>query len=87
MAFTIRSVAVIVIILVAVILYKSRTEAFATRRDKANIIYEWFGSNSSPNYGDYRKNIGETSDIVEYEDILGLFQSDKLTVESIEKYI
>lgn len=60
----------LVIIVVIVALYMLHAymtaEDFATRREKANTVMEWFKSTDLPTYTAYKKDI-RGSDIVEYE--------------------
>jgi hypothetical protein len=68
------------------VLYNNR-ESFTTKRDKAETIYNWFKTQSSPSYADYRSAMNGKSNIVEYEDVLALFQERNLTLDSVEKAI
>lgn len=62
-------------------------EYFATKRTKAQAIYDWFQNNPQPAYVNYRRDLSGASNIVEYEDVLNLFQNRNLTVDSVEKII
>ena len=64
-------------------------EPFTTKRDKAQLIYTWFINNKgSESYANYKQAMDGRSNIVEYEDVLGLVTSGPpLTVESIERII
>lgn len=80
-------IACIAICIVALIIYMAHGEDFATSRDKAEKIHDWFNSTTSHNYNSYRKALNDKSNIVEYEDALQLFQTKNLTLSSIEKII
>ena len=80
-------IACIAICIVAMLIYMAQSEDFATSRDKAEKINDWFNSTTSHNYNSYRKALNDNSNIVEYEDALQLFQTKNLTISSIEKII
>lgn len=84
-----RSILLITIVAVSLILiyYTTHREDFTTKRTKAQAIYDWFQNNSSPTYTSYKRALDGTSNIVEYEDALALFQNRNLTVESVEKVL
>ena len=62
-------------------------EDFSTKKDKAQAIVDWFNTNPDPTYNQYKKDLSEMSNIVEYEDSLALFKDRNLTVESAEKIL
>ncbi len=79
---------IIVIIVLLWVWWKwPAAEPFATRKEKARSIFDWFRSNPSPTYTEYKKEFPRVSNIVEYEDGLRLFQSNQFTPDEIEKII
>ncbi len=62
-------------------------EAFASKNTKAQMIYDWFKANPAPAYIDYKHHMGLRSNIVEYEDVLNLMHSGKLSVASVAAII
>lgn len=79
-------VGLLLLLLIVIYMY-GRTEGFTTKREKAQAIYNWFNSTSNHNYVDYKADMKQQSNIVEYEDVMGLFKNRNLTVESVEKII
>lgn len=77
---------VVIILIICVMIYKTR-ENFATKRDKAETIYNWFTVNHNPLYTLYKQNMGKDSNIVEYEDVLKLMQNKRLSIDNIQKLI
>lgn len=74
---------IIILTLILTLCYMmSKGEEFATRRDKAEYIHEWFAKNPSPTYTEYKKDLADAN-IVEYEDALKLKQKNMLNVENI----
>jgi hypothetical protein len=74
---------IIILILLLTLFYTmSKGEEFATRREKAEYIHEWFMKNPSPTYTEYKKDLADAN-IVEYEDTLKLKQKNRLNVENI----
>lgn len=74
---------VFTILLIALVDHYAGSENFANRDDKAKSIYKWFAGNTNPTYTSYIRD-NKDSNIVEYEDILGLLQNRDFTVDSIE---
>lgn len=65
-----------------------RRELFSTKKDKAQSIYTWFMNNiGRESYADYKQFMRNQSNIVEYEDVLGLTAKGQLTVAAVEKVI
>jgi hypothetical protein len=62
-------------------------EGFANKKEKAVAITDWFNRTSDPKYTDYKKAMSGQSNVVEYEDALGLYKNRNLTVTSIENMI
>ena len=74
-----------VIIIICIWLYFQPTsEQFASKREKAQVIYDWFNTNE-PKYVNYKQDLAKASNIVEYEDVFILKQKNKLSVDNIEK--
>lgn len=74
------------VIIILLFVYSKNQEGFATRREKAATIYEWFKKNPSPTYTKYKSEFYGNSNVVEYENILNLSQSaPNFTLESVEK--
>lgn len=59
------------------------SECFANKHEKAESIYDWFSKTLAPTYNDYRTSV-QPSNIVEYEDMLGLHSTKNFTVAKIE---
>lgn len=78
---------ILAMILIIICIYMYRTihsrEDFATKNEKAQVIYNWFSKNKSPKYIDYKRDLKLLSNIVEYEDILSLSQRGLLTIGAI----
>ena len=63
------------------------TEQFATKKDKAQTIVDWFAANANHSYTNYKRDLNNQSNIVEYEDAMSLFQNKNLTVDSVTSVI
>jgi hypothetical protein len=74
-------------IAILLIILHNRKEPFASKKEKAQTIYDWFINSDSHTYNDYKKNMDNKSNIVEYEDVLRLFQNKNLTLKSVENII
>ncbi len=74
---------IILIIVLLVILWTWDRENFATKREKATRIVDWFRTNTAPNYAAYRSDLNHRSNIVEYEVARGLHQEKRLNVDSL----
>jgi hypothetical protein len=74
-------------IILVLIHIENTQEDFSTKKDKAQAIVDWFNANPDPTYNKYKKDLFASSNIVEYEDSLALFQDRNLTVESAEKIL
>jgi hypothetical protein len=74
------------IIVIAIILfwYFATKENFATKREKAEKIHDWFVNNNGGSYSKYRSALNRESNIVEYEDVRKLFDQKNFTVDSVE---
>lgn len=70
---------ILIIVMIAVNLYR---EGFANKREKAFSMYNWFAANSEPTYTQYKRDFKDAN-IVEYEDILRLKQTGKLTQANV----
>lgn len=81
------NVIMVIIIIAAIIFISDAREDFSSKNEKTTVIKKWFETNLNPTYTQYKKDIGEKSNIVEYEDALLLYQRDKFTVANIEKII
>ncbi len=78
------AVLLITIVLLICLVRAQSLAAFASKQDKAEAIYEWFKSTSEPAYIDYKAHMGLRSNIVEYEDALGLRHAGRLTIDAIK---
>lgn len=74
-------------LLILIIIFLARREPFATRRGKAQSVFEWFNANPSPTYTKYKVDFHNTSNVVEYEDALRLYQGDAFSVDAVQKII
>lgn len=81
------SIIIAVVAVGVLMLMNMQSEGFSTKREKAETIFGWFKSQSNPMYTDYKRDLNGGSNIVEYEDVLKLYQNRDLTVESVEKVI
>lgn len=78
----------ILTLITCVLLYTHMiAEGFSTKQDKASAIFAWFNNNPNPTYNAYKRDLKSASNIVEYEDVLGLFQDRNLTLESVSKVL
>ena len=60
-------------------------EKFANKDDKAREIFAWFDAlRDRPVYADYRNKFGTSSNIVEYENFVWLFNNRMLTLSTIK---
>ncbi len=76
------------ILLFIVIYHSGRPENFGNKKDKAGAIISWFDSlRGAPNYTRYKSDLRGDSNIVEYEDVLRLFQDKNLTMETVQRVI
>ena len=64
-------------------IYLNSKEDFATKREKASTIFDWFQSHLNPAYVDYKRDIPD-SNVVEYQDVLDISKSANFTVSSVE---
>jgi hypothetical protein len=65
-------------------LHRSSQEPFATKREKAQVIQQWFTNNPNGDYIQYRDEIKKTN-IVEYEDMRSLYSDGgNATADDIE---
>ncbi len=78
-----KVIIILSIIAIAMVAF-NHCEPFATKREKASAIYDWFNKTPSHSYTDYRDTV-KPSNIVEYEDAMNLFKNKNFTVESIEQ--
>lgn len=62
-------------------------EGFATKRDKAQYILNWYnGFTTTPSYTDYRRAIPDPI-FVDYEATSRLFRAGQMTIDDVEKNI
>lgn len=67
MSWTLIAVVVLIIVIaIAKGWFGMGSEDFATKREKAAAMSEWFANTATPTYAEYRKSVPD-SDIVEYE--------------------
>jgi len=76
-----------IVFFIIILFYSTNTEKFATKRDKAEAIYDYMGGRDETLYNDYKKALNGKSNIVEYEDMLSLKRTNNFTVSNIEKSI
>ena len=76
----------VITILVIYIINNYIKEDYVSKKEKANVIYNWFSKNSHPKYTNYKSDISD-SDIVEYTDIKKLYDNKKLSIKNILKFI
>lgn len=76
----------LLVILVIIFVVRYRREGFATKREKATSIYNWWKSENSPKYQNYKNEV-KNSDIIEYKAVKDLHKGGKLNVGEIEKVI
>jgi hypothetical protein len=76
----------ILLVTLLIIWYTSR-EGFANKQEKSAAIVNWFDNNPKPSYTKFRRDLGGKSNIVEYEDALGLRHYGKLSVEKLKKIL
>jgi hypothetical protein len=74
---------IILIIVLLFFLWSWHRENFATKREKATRIVDWFHTNTAPNYATYRSDLNHRSNIVEYEVARGLHQEKRLNIDSL----
>lgn len=75
------------IVILMFALYSMRGESFSAQR-RATDIASWFHGKRAPSFTDYRLAIPH-SNIVEYETVLGLYQSadGTVTIDDIEQVL
>lgn len=78
-----KTIAIIFLTLVTIVIIWLNREDFATNRDKASSIVDWFNTNQNHTYKQYRSDLSSKSNIVEYEDAKRLFQDSNLTVDTM----
>lgn len=80
------SIAITIAVIIVIAFFFTNTyqqEDFATRREKAAVIHEWFNQRSDHQYNNYKKSVPD-SDIVEYDKILALYGSgEQPTIDDI----
>ncbi len=69
------------------VLLNASSEQFATKEEKATALYNWFKNERSPTYISFRKAFNDRSNIVEYEHLLALAKSGKLTLGAVRAAI
>lgn len=63
-------------------------EDFATKREKANTIIGWFArAGNNPKFANFSADLNQQSNIVEYEDALGLYARGKLTLDNLMRVL
>lgn len=74
-----------VILVVALLAWIFSTgEGFASKREKAAAIFEWFTLNPVPRYTAYKRDLERKSNIVEYAMALQLKKEGGLTTRAVE---
>lgn len=79
--------AALVIVMTLIIICCMRKEGFATKREKARKIHDWFTNNESHSYAKFRRDLNRESNIVEFEDVKKLFEGKNFTVDAIESVV
>jgi hypothetical protein len=78
---------IILTILTVFLLWRvNLVEDFASSREKASTITAWFQSNPAPTYTKYIKDMKNESNIVEFEDVMGLGRAN-FTVEKVQEVV
>jgi hypothetical protein len=77
----------LVFIIVIMFYIRISTEGFVNKNEKASAIFTWMANNKNPKYNDYKSKFDGSSDIVEFDNVLKLKQSNNFTVGSIETVI
>ena len=84
-----KASAILLLVLILIIIIYIRYhngETFATKREKANAIFDWFSKTSNPSYVEYRSTVGRNSNIVEYNQAVHIFKEHaNPTVSLIEQ--
>lgn len=81
------AILIVLLIIVFFFLYKRLTkENYASRREKARTITNWWQGNNDPSYERYKIEVPQ-SDIVEYSSVRELKKGGNLDVSSVEKVI
>ncbi len=80
-------VILIIFLLLLIVLNIPHVEGFINKDDKANAIYQWFKSQTNPQYSQFRDYTKGQSNIVEYEDTLRLYNRGNLSVDSIKNIL
>lgn len=66
----------------------SNREDFTTKREKANTIIGWFArAGNNPKFANFSADLNQQSNIVEYEDALGLYARGKLTLDNLMRVL
>lgn len=78
---------VCIVLVIWAVYHSQKTESFKTKQDKANTIYDWFMRNPVSLYAAYKRDLNSESNIVEYEDIMALRNSGKLTLENVKRFV
>lgn len=68
---------VLLLIIIWLLTQSQSKEDFATKKEKAEIITQWFRNNPNPTYTQYKQDFQAGTNIVEYEDALRLHQNGK----------
>ena len=76
----------IIIILVIFLTNNFLVENYQSRKEKADTIYNWFSSNKSHTYKEYREDVPDT-DIVEYSTVKPLAKKADFTVDKVLEVI
>ena len=77
---------IIILAIITIFIIAHQCEPFATKREKATTIFNWFNENPKHNYSSYRDDV-RPSNIVEYEDTLGLYKKKNFTIDAIERVL
>ena len=73
---------IIITILLIFLLKDYFKEKYTSKKEKANVIYEWFTRNPDPRYTRYQRDVSD-SDIVEYLDVKQKGKNQKITQDDV----
>lgn len=75
---------ILIVLLIIIVYYQ---ESFTSKEEKSMALFNWFSTVRNPTYAQFRRDLNDKSNIVEYEDILTLKQNGNLSLNSIKKVI
>ena len=75
------------LLILVIMIFLTRRESFATQRGKAQSVFDWFNANPNPTYTKYKVDFYNTSNVVEYEDALRLYQGGAFSVDAVKKVV